>query len=99
MGLRPVTYWQAVCDACDKNLTDDALSGYSAWAQEFAALEEVFDRGGHAGTELVLCGDCRAEYLSSCPDDEWEALADEKDDAVARAVMWAHLRSTARSKA
>jgi hypothetical protein len=101
MGLRPVTYWQAVCDACDKNITENSPSEHSAWPQDFMALDEVTDGGGLAIDRIVspvLCAACHGEYCAGLPDEEWDVLAGAKPDAVARVASWAHLRSMARSK-
>lgn len=97
MGLIGVTYWQALCDACDDNLCDSGE--FSAWSEPDGALSVAGDSGARIcvqadKTHLVVCEQCSGEYFAAITDDEkWdetdEALENDDPAAVTAFAAWA----------
>ncbi|MDP2712289.1 MAG: hypothetical protein Q8O56_13815 [Solirubrobacteraceae bacterium] len=105
--LISVRYWQAVCDACAMNLTEDGE--YSAWAHPESAVDDVdgsegiaveiaSDPPGQAGY-LIVCRICVDAYVAELEQQDAEAgdraienVARGCGDAIARLATWAQGR-------
>lgn len=101
MPLRGVTYWQAVCDACGEDLSDNGE--FSAWSEPDGALDIAGDRGSricvqpNSNEHLIVCPDCNLGYMAQFTDDDaWdytdEALDADDPNAVTALARWARDR-------
>ena len=59
MSIREVTYYQAICDGCEKEHDGD---DYSAWSCADGAREAAFESDWVQVQDRLLCGMCQ-----NCP--------------------------------
>jgi hypothetical protein len=62
--IRPVTYYEPVCDRCG---TSEADCEYSAWAEEGAAHGAAISNGWCEVDGELLCPECQACHVCTAP--------------------------------
>lgn len=97
MPIAEVIYYQAVCDACGFNITEEGGGDFAAWADSGTPFEEAADAGlGIGGDEpFVLCADCASTYRKGLSREEYGALADGDEIAEGAVRVWAKSKRSA----
>ena len=63
MSVREVTYYQAVCDGCQKVADYHEFHEFTAWSDEAGALESAFEMDWVNVSDRLHCPQCQ-----NCPD-------------------------------
>ena len=89
----PVTFYQARCNRCDANVTEECCEEYGAWGSRGDAIEHLGDCDDHGhfylrDGSIVLCQDCTNLYWPHLEDEDWDALADQTPEALAALRNW-----------